>query len=130
MQLTRLIIFAARTNLCSESIFPMVLVSTDCLFSERIFPMILAPTDRSTHFLGLEMTQTQLICDPRLKTPAGEEIQSVNHSSEATRFEHSRQSKNHRAYYFHYHYFLFCFVEGLLKIYKIENLSFQAKNCT
>ena len=28
--------------------------------------MILAPTDRPTHFLGLEMMRTQLICDPRL----------------------------------------------------------------
>ena len=31
--------------------------------SERIFPMILVPTDQPTHFLWLEMTQTQLICD-------------------------------------------------------------------
>ena len=63
-ELKRLIIFAARTNLCSERIFPIILASTDCLFPERIFPMILAPTDRPTHFLGLEMTRTQLICDP------------------------------------------------------------------
>ena len=66
MQLMRLIIFAAQTNLCSERIFPMILASTDCLFSERIFPMILVLTDQPTLFLGLEMTRTQLICDPRL----------------------------------------------------------------
>ena len=53
--------------ICLERSFPMVLASIDCLFLDRILLKILALTDRPTLFLGLKMTRTQLICDPRLQ---------------------------------------------------------------
>ena len=59
---------AAQTNLCPERIFPMISVPTNHLrahFSDDFSADADWQTDGPTHFLGLEMTRTQLICDWR-----------------------------------------------------------------